>query len=623
MEHITIRRSLCVFLGCFLLMVSGCTPNKDKQDGLTLKDAQELLSTTIDANGQTLEFAIDDQMATITITPDANRPATSITISSTPIQSSQFDIPINPVTPLISISLSAPLKSPLVMKLPIAKKANSVTAAVSYKLDTRLLETMESFLTEDEILEVLINATTDFFVTSVAEDLVLATIDTGFRPSIDGYQISNIINYWENLGMCSGMARSALYYFHHLKPTQGQLYNKFTETTGFEGFTTPTFVMDDVNVIKLNALMQASTYGTTYGEYYWKVAGDPKAKHFYRMVYHMLISNRPQIVHLYEKPYDPQTKQPGGYGHAVIVYRISANHAYIYDPNWPNDETRKLEIDTINNTFIPYNGAINAQAPALLFQTMIYFPKEHILDTAATRLIFDKLLNDEKLLDDPAFQISQVEIQFDNEVRLLPLAKNTITHKNTMTIELTAPAKSYVKVYDKNLNYIALSDLTTHRFDIALSKDDNILGFEVFVPSKNDPNKIVFGGFEWINIQSKDFDPWSIVSTITDINTAIYTPQEIQQLMGRVIESNILMFYFQQDSYYQMYNPANGENFTMMRIGNNVSYELRRPTDNNDTLINTFNGTVVSDSSITGTTIISLQNRGHLYTMSVVMSKDD
>jgi len=34
----------------------------------------------------------------------------------------------------------------------------------------------------------MIYATTDFFISSVAEDLVLATIDTGFRPSVDGFK---------------------------------------------------------------------------------------------------------------------------------------------------------------------------------------------------------------------------------------------------------------------------------------------------------------------------------------------------------------------------------------------------------------------------------------------------
>src|SRR5690554_2432901 len=176
----------------------------------------------------------------------------------------------------------------------------------------------------------MIYATTDFFISSVAEDLVLATIDTGFRPSVDGFQTNNISTYWENGRMCSGMVNGALYYLTK-KPSLGPLYNRYHENSGMP-FTTPNFWNDDFSAISLTTTLQNVSYHEDYYDYFNFTRLENSAKHFYRMAYHMMISNKPQVIHLFDKPFTSDRSNDPLIRHSVIAYKILANHVYIYDP---------------------------------------------------------------------------------------------------------------------------------------------------------------------------------------------------------------------------------------------------------------------------------------------------
>jgi hypothetical protein len=619
---ITFKNIIIVVISCFLLFLTACTPKQALDDGLVLKTKQNVLTASIDASAATFDVLINNQASKLVIDANTVDHQTEVQVSTTEIKSSSFDIPIEPVTPMISVEVSEPLNKAMKVQIPVEKKDNHTITAVSYNINTQLLEVMESYFTEDELFEVLIDATIDFFITSVAEDLVLATIDTGFRPTVDGFQISNIDTYWQPLGMCSGMTRASMFYYLYLKETHGSLYNRFRETTGLYDFETPDFVNDDVNVIKLNAHMQDSDFASNYRSKYEAIMNDPDDKHFYRMAYHMLISNKPQIIHVQNGRFDPNQPSKPIQSHALIVYRIVANHAYVYDPNFPQNESLKIELDTSTGKLKPYEGLSSVQSEQVVFNTMLYYPLVDVLNIPVSQTIWNKFLTNDPLVSMPTYSFVEVDVAFDGVERFLPISKHYVTNKPSIVVQLNAPSDSYVKVYNKELTYIALSD-ENQRFTLYLNNDDNYIGFEIFLPIPNHANKKVFSGFEWVNIQRKDFEPWSITSTINRVNSNYYTQQEIDSILNRVIESNILMLYSEENKEYSIYSLENGENFTMTRDGNHVFYEIVRPTDN-DTLITTFEGYVTDDENIImGTNVISLGSKGWMYAMDVKMIKDD
>lgn len=619
---ITFKKIIIVAMSIFLLFLSACTPKQDFGDGLVLKDKKNVLTASIDASAATYDVQINNQTSKLVIDANTVNQQTDIQLSTTEIKSSSFDIPIEPVTPLISVEVSEPLNKAMKVQIPVEKKDNQTITAVSYNINTQLLEVMESYFTEDELFEVLIDATIDFFITSVAEDLVLATIDTGFRPTVDGFQISNIDTYWQPLGMCSGMTRASMYYYLHLKATHGPLYNRFREVTGLNDFETPNFVNDDVNVIKLNALMQDSDFASNYRSKYEAIMNDPDDKHFYRMAYHMLISNKPQIIHVQDGRFDPNQPSKPIQSHALIVYRISANHAYVYDPNFPQNESLKIELNTSTGKLMPYEGLSSVQSEQVIFNTMLYYPLVDVLNIPVSQTIWNKFLANEPLVSTPAYSFVEVDVAFDGVERFLPISKHYITSKPSIVVQLNAHSGSYVKVYNQEQTYIALSD-EKQRFTLYLDSNDNYFGFEVFLPALNHANKKVFSSFDWVNIQRKDFEPWSVTSTINRVNSNYYTQQEIDSILNRIIESNILMLYSEENKEYSIYSLDNGERFTMKRDGNQVFYEIIRPTDN-DTLITTFEGYVTDDENIIlGTNVISLGSKGWMYAMDVRMTKDD
>ncbi len=608
-------------MSCFLLL-SACTPNQENIQGLSLKEKKQVLNETFDAMATSFDVAINEQNATLVINNQTVSENTTIQVSTSDIKSSSFDIPIEPITPLISVEVSQPLNKSMKMQIPIEKEENHTIAAVSYNINTKLLETMESFMTEDETLEVLIDTTVDFFITSVAEDLVLADIDTGFRPSVDGFQIGNYSNYWQPNGMCSGMVRGSMYYFLYKKTTLGPLHNQFRETTGLTDFETINFYQDDVDIVKLNSVLQDSDYASNYNNRYFATMSKPADQHFYRMAYHMLISRKPQIVHIQDKPYDLESNQIPTAAHALIVYRILANHAYVYDPNYPRNETLKIVLNVNTGEIEPYIGATTANTDQVVFTNFLYFPLADVLNVPVTASLWDRFLANESLVLNPAYRFAEVEVAFDGVERLLPISKHYITNKSSIVVQMIAPSGSYTQVYNKSQTYIALSD-DSLRFTLYLENGDNYTGLEVYLPDTLNTANKVFSGFDWVNIQRKDYEPWTVTSTINDVNPDYYSKQEINQILNRVLISNTLMIYNDKEALYHIYNPENGETFTMKREGNKVSYKIIRPTDN-DQLINTFEGIVSSnEKTITGTSVISLQTKGKMYAMSVIMTKND
>ena len=612
----TSRILLLVFI--IGLVASSCK-GSTTDELLTVNDSTEVASKNISNLQDSIDFTVFDKPASIIIDSDSVSESTEIVVSTSEITQHNFPLPINPVTPLISIEVSQPLSKPLKVRIPVSKTDNQVTAAVSYQFNNNLLDTLDSVFTDDEILEIMVSASVDFFISSVAEELVLATIDSGFRPSVDGFQITNYRNYWEPLGMCSGMVNGSMYYYLMKKGKSGLLYNHYREYPNMP-FETINFFNDDMSAISLATTLQGVDNPPSTNDKFLAIRLDPPATHFYRMAYHMMLSNKPQIVHLYDKPFSADRSNDPTIGHAVIVYRISANHAYVYDPNYPTNETLRLELNLANDKLVPYVGATSAGGTQTQFTTMLYYPYENILNDSAIRTVFNRLENAESLVTIPNYELVEVIKNNDRE-SFTKLAKKHITSQDTIEITLKNPANGYVKVYDANQQYIEL--INNNRVVLNLPEKDNYFGFEVFLPSAANSSNIVFSDFQWVQIQKAEYEPWTVVSTIISMNPDHYSEDEINQMLNTSFSNQLMILVDDENQFYHSYNPNNNAKVSMTMVGNNLSYVDSYVVDG-DQIVDTFEGVLSSDGkTITGSNIYSVTGIGEMYRISVVITKNE
>lgn len=602
---------------CFVVL-SSCTPTANSNT-LEVKDKKEVVSENIGSESKDIDFQVDDTQAKILIEKDSVDQATSITVSTAEITKNNLSVVTQPISPLISIEVSQPLKKALKVQIPIKKKENEVVAAVSYQINDNLVDTLDSVFTDNEVLEIMISASTDFFISSVAEDLVLATIDSGFRPIVDGFQIPNISTYWQKKGMCSGMVNGAMYYYLHKKSTLGALNNHYNESA-IAPFPTPSFVIDDLSAITLTAKLQSVADPDSFRDFFVNTRLENASQHFYRMAYHMMLSNKPQVVHLFDKAYSADQSNDPTIGHAVIVYKIAANHAYIYDPNYPNNETLKIELDIESDSIVPYVGATSADSNQTQFKNMYYYPIEHIINETEIGSLFNKVDNKEAVVTTPDYELVEV-IRSTNNTTYAKLSNTHKTPKDTIEITLKSPANGYVRIYDKNQVYVEL--IHNNTITLSLPEEDNYYGFEILLTESSNPTKGLYSDFHWINIQKVTYDPWTVTSTITSINSNHYSQNEIDQMLNVTFTTPLLVLYDEEKQQFDTINPENNQKVIMEKTNNNIHYEVSYPL-NNDTLINIFDGTISDDfKTITGVNIVLSASEGEYYRMNVVMRKNE
>ncbi len=604
---------------CFVVF-SSCTPKTNDNNNLEVKEKKEVVSENIEAESKSIDFQIDDTQAKILIDKDSVDQTANISVSTAEIKRNNLSVVTQPITPLISIEVSQPLKKALKVQIPIEKKENEVVAAVRYQINDNLVDTLDSVFTDNEVLEIMISASTDFFISSVAEDLILATIDTGFRPTVDGFQIPNNSTYWETKGMCAGMINGAMYYYLHKKSTLGALNYHYNESS-LAPFPTPGFVIDDLSAITLAATLQSVANANSYLAYFLNTKLENASKHYYRMAYHMMLSNKPQVVHLFDSPFSADQSNDPTSGHAVIVYKILANHAYIYDPNYPNDETLKLELNNESDSIVPYIGATSADSNQTYFKNMYYYPIEHIINESGIASVFNKVDNNEAVVTIPDYELVEV-IKSENNITTYAQLSNTHkTPKDTIEITLKSPANGYVRVYNKSQIYVELINKNT--ITLPLPEEDNYYGFEILLTESSNPTKGLYSDFRWINIQKVAYEPWTVSSTITSVNPNNYSQNEIDQMLGFSFTSPLLILFDEEKQQFDTFNPENNQK-TIMKLNNNIlTYEMSFPVDN-DQFVDTFEGTLSEDGkTITGTNVFSSPTKGEWFRTDVVMRKNE
>jgi uncharacterized protein YfaP (DUF2135 family) len=166
------------------------------------------------------------------------------------------------------------------------------------------------------------------------------SVDTGFRPSANGWFIPNYGSVQTPGGMCLGMVSYSKWYYSYHKTDTG-LYSKYLEGD-------PTQWRDDSTAIQLAARAHLATSGIwnslTTEEYNWAISNAREVG--LSWLSGMIVTGEPQLIGLKARTTDGTWLN---YAHAVMTYGYKDGSFLIYDPNFPGssptDEMRMIPFD--------------------------------------------------------------------------------------------------------------------------------------------------------------------------------------------------------------------------------------------------------------------------------------
>ena len=314
------------------------------------KDAS-ILGSTSDPDLQGFE---------ISIPAGAYTAKTAFSVTAAPITDSLFGPLVKPVSSLITVENGGGYAAlPVTVRIPAAIPAEATAGAFFFDPAKGTLEGVPVVARDEHSLTVLTRHFSSLFIAMAEADLP-DTVDSGFVPALDAWQIPNPGAYPRPDGYCSGDAVSAMWYFleQHQAAGAAHLYGLFDNNGGAR---TPALWQDDAHAIRLATTVQKSTDWNSFAStFFWRDQSLAGALAYDAFRYAIAVTGEPQLIFV-ERP---------DRAHAMIVYKVDATHLWIADPNFPGDP-RSVDYDPATETLSPYVGTDT-------FPTLMYAAKSAI-----------------------------------------------------------------------------------------------------------------------------------------------------------------------------------------------------------------------------------------------------
>ena len=331
-----------------VISLAACSGGSKKEDAevdphqTTLELGGEkilLQDTAVDSGGATLKI---DQPADplngleITVPGGSYSRQTSFDISYRPITGHSGNPHIDPVSPLIAIENGGEYADKvLTVKIPLKIEDGYHYMAFYYDEATGELEGIPELKHDASSITLATRHFSKFFINRVAWDLFIGdtTVTTGYQVKRDNWQFENIGTYLAPDGMCSGMSIASLYYYHEKKKKEN-----YPALYGFYDDGLATIAKDDDDAIKLCSIAQWSNE-KDFDFLPWIIFNFVKGDTwtYFMFVHSLWVTGNPQYVAVF--PSDLSD------GHAMVVYKKSANDLYVADPNLPEDDGVKIEFE--------------------------------------------------------------------------------------------------------------------------------------------------------------------------------------------------------------------------------------------------------------------------------------
>ena len=201
-------------------------------------------------------------------------------------------------------------------------------------------------LTQDSITVATMHFS-DFFIAMIADTLLEAPIETGFKPGEDDWQFPNNGSFIAPGGHCAGLSVSAMWYYYE-KHLQGapQLYGQYDNNSGPK---TPDLWQDDSNGYRLASTIQKDIdFSNLLRKTFNALAEMSDLVTWKAFLFSMHVTREPQYVEIWDTD--------AGGGHAMIAYAVNPEKGYlrIADPNYPGDKARLILYQ--DGKFWPYDS---------------------------------------------------------------------------------------------------------------------------------------------------------------------------------------------------------------------------------------------------------------------------
>lgn len=392
---------------CLLILVSSCSlfDKEDENSGNTKLSSIEIGSTvevatsTIPSTGGSIKVAKPDTPVDgmeITIPPNSFPTSQIFKVSYSEIKSHEFGQYFNPISPMITIACDGGYSSEI-MSITIPVEVPEGQIAIGFFLDeaTGKLEGIpfesitsnsitlltRHFLSGNKLksgnmtlksASAETNKGANIIISSISESILNSQpiIASGYKPGVDDWEFVNYGSYIAPGGQCAGQNMAAMWYYFEKKPTDGNLFNKFSDNANLwqdnaRGYRFCSVIHNDLD--------WNGTVSGLFDKYIDKNQEMDKLK-LYTIAGTMLVTGEPQGIGIYMVNGAKPDGTPIYGGHDLICYQVSVSGGklYISDPNKPGIEQ---SIDFKNNKFDPYIAKLNGNAASNPYPFVTYYAK--------------------------------------------------------------------------------------------------------------------------------------------------------------------------------------------------------------------------------------------------------
>jgi len=404
--NLRISMAICLLMlaiSCSLFNKDDVKPENKLTTSIETGQTNEVASTTVNSSGGSIKISKPETPVDgleITIPGNSFSSAQTVKVAYAEIKSHQFGQYFNPISPMITItcdggysseimSITIPVKVPegniplgffldgttgKLEGIPIENyTANSITLLTRHFLPGSQLHTGGLSLK---------NATAapqgaNIIISSISESLLNAQpiIASGFKPGVDDWEFVNYGSYIAPGGQCAGQNMTAMWYYFEKKPTDGNLFKKFS--------TNANLWQDDARGYRFcsvihNDLDWDGTVSNLFGKYIDKNQELDKLK-LYTIAGTMLVTGEPQGIGIYRQTGTKADGTPKYGGHDLICYQVSvsAGQLYISDPNTPGTGQ---SIAFTGDKFQPYLAKLNGNDASHPYPFVTYYAKTAYID---------------------------------------------------------------------------------------------------------------------------------------------------------------------------------------------------------------------------------------------------
>jgi hypothetical protein len=341
-------------------------------------------SATVGAGGGEVSVTAPDSPIrgfSIRVPAGAYREARPFTVSTASITRRGLPPEVEIATPLIRVENGGAFAEiPLTLTIPVTAAAGSAVLAFYYDEATGKLEGMPLSQVSGDSITVLASHFSSFFVARMPDRLLPATIDSGFRPGVDDWQMINEGSFATPGGHCTGQSIMAMwYYFEKALRNEPRLYNRY-DNNAIQNAATPGFWMDDSLAVRLIATVWRDLqWGSDQRHASLRLA-DLRANRTILNAFRlsMYLTGEPQLAEIFR--FDTESNK--WQGHAIVVYKVENDKLLVADPNFPGRADRAIEFDAADSRFKPYFSGETASSPGVAFPAICYVAKTALIPWA-------------------------------------------------------------------------------------------------------------------------------------------------------------------------------------------------------------------------------------------------